>query len=58
MITAFKFLIKKALYLNHKLEIVVGLFEGKEIRNVWDSEKETNLKTMHLIINTSMNNKK
>ena len=23
-----------------KLETIVGLFEGKEIRSVWDSEKE------------------
>ena len=23
-----------------KLETIVGLFEGKEIRSIWDSEKE------------------
>ena len=25
---------------NNKLETIANLFEGKEIRSVWDSEKE------------------
>ncbi len=28
------------LYLNNKLETISNLFEGKEIRSIWDSEKE------------------
>jgi len=28
------------LYLNNKLETITNLFEGKEIRSIWDSEKE------------------
>ena len=26
--------------MNHKLETITNLFEGNEIRSVWDSEKE------------------
>ena len=28
------------LYLNNKLEIILNLLEDKEIRSIWDSEKE------------------
>ncbi len=31
---------KKVLYLNSKLETISNLFEGNEIRSIWDSEKE------------------
>jgi len=31
---------KKVLNLNNKLETISNLFEGKEIRSIWDSEKE------------------
>lgn len=30
----------EVLYLKNKLETIVGLFEEKEIRSIWDSEKE------------------
>ena len=31
---------KKVLNLNNKLETISNLFEDKEIRSIWDSEKE------------------
>ena len=31
---------KKVLNLNNKLETISNLFEGSEIRSIWDSEKE------------------
>ena len=43
MLTIFKALIKlreKVLRLNSKLETISNLFEGIEIRSIWDSEKE------------------
>ncbi len=43
MITTFKPLIKirkKVLRLNNKLETISNLFEDKEIRSIWDNEKE------------------
>lgn len=43
MLTIFKPLIKlreKVLRLNSKLETISNLFEGIEIRSIWDSEKE------------------
>ena len=29
---------------NNKLDTITNLFEGKEIRSIWDSEKEVHLK--------------
>lgn len=40
VITIFKNIEKGGLYLNDKLETISNLFEGKEIRSIWDSEKE------------------